>query len=127
MSNPSPEEREALKKAIYDKLKPRKRKFIDKIGYENWDPFQMPQDPIDIRTDHTQMTAQQLVNKFLLNVPKDKYSKAFAQGAFEMAAGLINDHEKTLGGYEFVRWYAETLGDEAKPMRTVLPSFKEGE
>ena len=40
--NVSAEEREALKKAIYEQLSPRRRKYIDRVGYEAWDPFQDP-------------------------------------------------------------------------------------
>ena len=39
---PSPEELAALKRTIFEKLKPRRRKFIEKIGYDAWDPFQEP-------------------------------------------------------------------------------------
>ena len=46
-------EQEASKRKMYEKLKPRGRKYVDRIGYENWDPFMKPNDPLDIRQDVT--------------------------------------------------------------------------
>ena len=54
----TPEE-EKLKRDLYEKIPPRRRRFIDRIGYENWDPFPEPNDPIEIRTDVTKRTVQQ--------------------------------------------------------------------
>lgn len=34
------EEQEKLKREIYERMNPRRRKFIDRIGYDEWDPFQ---------------------------------------------------------------------------------------
>ena len=50
---PSPEQVAAWKQDMYDKLSKRQRKWVDRVGFENWDPFQKPSDPIDIRTDVT--------------------------------------------------------------------------
>ena len=36
------EEQEQLKREIYERMNPRRRKFIDRIGYDEWDPFQKP-------------------------------------------------------------------------------------
>ena len=54
-------EEEKLKRELYERIPPRRRKFIDRIGYEQWDPFPEPNDPIEIRTDVTKRTAQQLL------------------------------------------------------------------
>lgn len=107
--NVSPEEREALKKAIYDKLSPRRRKYIDRVGYEAWDPFQDPKDPIDIRKDKNRMTTQQLIRAFLYTVPQERYSDTYARGAFEICLGMINDDEKSMGMLDFARWYVQNM------------------
>ena len=73
----SSEEAAARKRAIYDRLSPRRRKYIEKIGYEKWDPFEEPQDPIDIRRDRTKRTTQQLVREFLQSRPPERYSNAY--------------------------------------------------
>lgn len=54
------EEQELLKREIYERMNPRRRKFIDRIGYDEWDPFQKPNDPMDIRVDPSKRTTQQL-------------------------------------------------------------------
>ena len=63
-------EQEASKRKMYEKLKPRGRKYVDRIGYENWDPFMKPNDPLDIRQDVTKRTTQELVREFLQTVAR---------------------------------------------------------
>ena len=55
---------ERQKREIYEKMNPRRRKFVDRIGYDNWDPFQKPNDPLDLRMDVSKRTTQQLVREF---------------------------------------------------------------
>ena len=49
MSKLSPEEEAQRKQAIFDRMSPRRQKHILKLGFDKWDPFQEPKDPIDIR------------------------------------------------------------------------------
>jgi hypothetical protein len=100
---------EERKKAIFDAMGKRGQKQILKNGYENWDPFQEPKDPIDIRKDKTKRTSQELIREFLSGVDHDDYSNTFAQGAFEMCLGIINEEEKIRGMYEFAIFYADLL------------------
>ena len=51
------EEQEQLKREIYERMNPRRRKFVDRIGYDNWDPFQKPNDPLDVRLDVTKRSS----------------------------------------------------------------------
>ncbi len=106
----SPEELAALKREMYDRLKPRRRKFIDKIGYDNWDPFQEPMDPLDLREDASRRTAQQLVAEFLAGRPG--ISEEFAKGAWEVCAGVMSGSERHRGMYAFCKWYKELLARE---------------
>ena len=54
------------KKAIFDTMSSRRQKHIlNKVGYDNWNPFEEPKDPIDIRKDKTNRTSQMLVREFL--------------------------------------------------------------
>ena len=46
-------EEEKLKRELYERISPRRRKFIDRIGYDKWDPFPQPNDPVEIRPDVT--------------------------------------------------------------------------
>lgn len=99
------EEIAAKKKAIFDAMGKRGQKQVMKIGYDKWDPIQTPKDPIDIRKDKTNRTSQSLIREFLQESTHENYSNSFAQGAFEMCLGIINDNEKILGMFEFAKWY----------------------
>lgn len=104
---------EAMKREIYEKLNPRRRKFVDRIGYDAWDPFQKPNDPLDLRTDATKRTTQQLVREFLHHAGLNgQYSNDYARGALECALGVVNKEEKYLGIYDFCVWYTELLKKE---------------
>ena len=114
----SPDE-EKLKRDLYEKISPRRRKFIDRIGYDNWDPFPEPNEPNDIRTDISKRTVQQLLQEFVMykkqearRLGLDDPSEAFLQGAMQAASGIVNKQDKFLGTYEFAAWYHELLKRE---------------
>jgi hypothetical protein len=112
MSDISPEEAEKRKKAVFDSMAPRRQKHILKKGYEKWDPFEEPKDPIDIRKDKTKRTTQMLVREFLQSRESDGYSNAYGRGVLEMALGIVNDDDRFIGMYEFVCWHRELLKRE---------------
>ncbi len=100
------------KKAIFDAMGKRGQRQIEKRGYDKWDPFEEPKDPIDIRKDKTKRTSQVLIREFLTTVDHDEYTNSFAEGAFEMCLGIINDDEKIRGMFEFAAWYSDLLARE---------------
>ena len=106
------EEKERLKKAIFEAMSPRRKKFIEKIGYDNWDPFQEPKDPIDIRREQTKRTTKQLVREFLVTKAHEEYSNAYGRGVLEIALGIVNDEDRFKGMYEFSCWYRDLLERE---------------
>lgn len=107
------EDQEASKREMYERLKPRQRKFVDKLGYENWDPFAKPNDPLDIRQDRTKRTTQQLVREFLqMAGTSDNYSNEFARGALQAALGIVNNDETMRGTFAFCLWYYDLLRRE---------------
>ena len=108
---------EDRKRAVFEAMSPRRQKHIRKMGYDKWDPFQEPNDPIDIRRDATKRTTQQLVREFLQSVEGDPYSNAFGQGAFDLALGLVNKDERFRGMYAFACWYRDLLLREAEKER----------
>jgi hypothetical protein len=108
----TPEEIEDKKKAIFDAMGKRGQRQILKKGYEQWNPFAEPKDPIDIRKDKTKRTSQELIREFLSQVDHDEYNNTFAQGAFEMCLGIINNDEKIRGMSEFACWYDDLLKKE---------------
>lgn len=97
------------KQAIFDSMAPRRQKQILKRGFEKWDPFQEPKDPIDIRQDKTKRTSQVLIREFLQVLESDDYSTDYANGAFEICLGIINENEKSQGMFDFACWYRELL------------------
>ena len=108
----TPEEIEERKKAIFDAMGKRGQRQIMKKGYDKWDPFEEPKDPIDIRKDKTKRTSQVLIREFLSSVDHEEYSNSFAEGAFEMCLGIVNEEEKIRGMFELAAWYAELLRKE---------------
>jgi len=112
MSEFSPEETDMRKKAIFDSMSLRRQKHILKKGYDKWDPFEEPKDPIDIRKDQTKRTTQMLVREFLQSRSSEEYSNAYGRGVLEMAIGIINDDDRFIGMYQFARWHQELLKKE---------------
>jgi hypothetical protein len=102
----------AKKKAIFDAMGRRGQQYILKKGYDKWDPFQEPKDPIDIRKDKTKRTSQTLIREFLSRVDQDEYSNTYAQGALEMCMGIINQEERIRGMFDFAVWYKDLLKSE---------------
>jgi hypothetical protein len=101
------------KKAVFEAMSVRRQKHIlNKIGYENWNPFEKPKDPIDIRRDKSKRTAQMLVRDFLQTRSKDGYSSSFKRGVLEMAIGIISDDDRFVGMYEFALWHRKLLEEE---------------
>ena len=112
MDNFTPQEIEEKKKAIFNAMGKRGQRQILKNGYESWNPFQEPKDPIDIRKDKTKRTSQVLIREFLSQVDHDEYTNSFAEGAFKMCLGIINDEENIRGMFEFACWYEALLKKE---------------
>ena len=107
----SPEE-QARKRAIFDSMSARRQKQVMKRGYDKWNPFQEPKDPIDIRKDRTKRTTQMLVREFLQSRTFDDYSNAYARGVLEISLGLVNEEDRFRGMFEFSVWYHELLKKE---------------
>ena len=103
---------EIRKKAIFESMSPRRKAFIQKKGYEKWDPFMEPKDPIDIRKDQSNRTSQMLVREFLQSRSLEGYSNAYGRGVLEMVIGFINNDDRFLGMYEFVVWHKDLLKAE---------------
>jgi hypothetical protein len=108
----SPEEEER-KKAVFDGMSEKRQQHIlKKEGYDNWDPFQEPQEPIDMRREKSKRTAIELTKEFLVNWNEHgdhEYSNVFGQGVWEMCLGIINNDEQYKGMYEFSCWYRDYL------------------
>lgn len=101
------------KQAIFDAMSPRRQKYIlRKIGYQKWDPFEKPKDPIDIRRDKSRRTSQMLVREFLQSRPSEGYSNSYGRGVLDMAIGIVNDDDRYVAMYEFALWHKNLLAEE---------------
>lgn len=112
MNEFSSQEAEERKRAVFESMSPRRQKHILKKGYDKWDPFQEPKDPIDIRKDKTKRTTQTLVREFLQTRNPDEYSNEYGRGVFELCLGIMNENDRYRGMYEFSCWYYELLKKE---------------
>ena len=105
-------EEEKRKQMIFDSMSERRQKHITKKGYDKWNPFEEPKDPIDIRKDKTRRTSQTLVREFLQTQCPDDYSNEYGRGVLEICLGIINEDEKYRGMFDFSCWYYELLKKE---------------
>ncbi|NNL42327.1 MAG: hypothetical protein HKO79_07505 [Desulfobacterales bacterium] len=112
MTKVSHKEAEKRKKAIFDSMSPRRQKHILKKGFDKWDPFQEPKDPIDIRKDKTKRTSQTLIREFLQETQMEKYSNEYGRGVVDMVIGIINGDERYIAMLEFADWYNKLLKKE---------------
>lgn len=103
---------EAQKREIYEKMNPRRRKFVDRIGYDNWDPFQEPKHPVEMRRERRGRTAHQLLREFQLSLGGRAVSEEFNRGALECAVGVVNNEERVAGCLAFCAWYDALLRKE---------------
>lgn len=110
----SAEEVAKRKKAIFDSMGKRGQQKILRDGYEAWDPFAEPKDPVDIRTEGTQRTAHDLIQEFMRTRPHESFSTPYGKAAFEMALGIVNQDDKIRGLYDFSLWYRELLVQAGK-------------
>jgi hypothetical protein len=108
-------EEEERKRLFYESMSPRRRRFVDRIGFENWDPFEAPKEPMDMRTDVTERTVQELVREFLRSVPQELRDGEYVRGATECSLGLVAREEKYRGVLDFCVWYHELLQKEQAP------------
>jgi hypothetical protein len=121
MSKLSAEEVARRKKAVFDSMSDRRQKHILRKGYDRWDPFEEPKDPIDIRKDKTNRTTQMLVREFLQSRPGEAQNNSYNRGVLEIALGLVNHEDRFRGMFEFSCWYQEVLKQEAFGDDTVGP------
>ena len=106
------EKQKILKRQIYEQMKPGRRKFVDKLGFEQWDPFQAPKDPLDIRRDLTNRTLPELLAAFMKDHPGKGKSSAWNNGVRECALGIILRDEKYQAIFDFCHWYYKPLEKE---------------
>ncbi|QJB58300.1 hypothetical protein [Pseudodesulfovibrio sp. zrk46] len=99
---------EERKKYMYEKMSKRRRKFVDRVGYENWDPFAAPFDPIDLRQDRSGYTSDQLTQLFIRETGNAQ-NQEFIDAVNEFNVMLVMNFEKVRPVFEYCLWYNEHL------------------
>lgn len=102
-------EEEERKKAIFESMSAKSRKRILDKGYEQWDPFLAPKDPLDMRTNQRRETALSLMRRFLHAAPAAECSKEYCQGAWEICLGIVGADDRSKGICDFCCWYRDTV------------------
>ena len=54
-----------------------------------------------------------LVREFLQNCPEENYDNSYAQGALEIALGIMNENFKYKAMFDYACWYQNLLKEEA--------------
>ena len=112
MKELTPEE-EKQKRLIYESMSARGRKWVRKIGYDNWDPFMKPKEPpfmkeFDKKSDlpESPLELYHFFMKDRLETGQDEdYGEQYKQGLFE-ATQMIKQFEERLRAFsDFYLWY----------------------
>lgn len=104
----SDDEIESRKRYMYEKMSKRRRKFVDRMGYDKWDPFAAPFDPIDLRQDMSGFTSDQLTQMFVKESGKSA-NQEYIDAVNEFNVMLVMNFEKVRPVFEYCLWYAEHL------------------
>ncbi|MCE5336349.1 MAG: hypothetical protein LLG06_17360 [Desulfobacteraceae bacterium] len=110
MSDQNKEEYELKKKAIFDAMGKRGRERILRIGYENWDPFEMPKDPRERIFSSASVRARALVEEFYRSADNKEESVAVHRELFELCRGLIQGESRAKAIFEFCTWLRKKTG-----------------
>lgn len=110
--NLTEKEKDRLKEAIFDSMSPRRQKHILKKGYDKWNPFEEPKDPIDMRMDRSKRTMNELIREFMQAIDMSGHGEDYRKGALEICLGIINEDERYLGMFDFASWYRSLLDRE---------------
>ena len=98
------EERELRKKAVFDGMSKRGRERVLKIGYENWDPFEMPKDPRERIFGSASVRAGALIQEYYRSTGGKEESVAVHRELFELCLGLLQGESRAKVLVEFCAW-----------------------
>jgi len=107
-----PNEEEIRKKAVFSGMSPKRQKQILNKGYEKWDPFTPPKDPIDLKGGMLEKNTYELIREFFQSRSTECYGKEYGKGALDICLGIMNKEERFLGMFDFICWYQDRLRRE---------------
>jgi hypothetical protein len=111
MAKLTPEE-EKKKRELFEGMSPKAQQRILKRGYDNWDPFMMPKEPLayklkqeakgeQVRVD----SGHELYERFFAERRITSYSAEYVKGVLEISQGLYRGIDRYQGMYDFSCWY----------------------
>jgi hypothetical protein len=104
------EEYEFKKKAIFDGMSRRAQKWVLKIGYENWDPFEKPKDPRERIFSSASVKAGALVREYYESAGGKEESVAVHRELFELCLGLLRGEGRAKTVVDFCAWLKKRTG-----------------
>jgi len=111
MARLTPEE-EKQKRAIFEGMSPKAQERIIKKGYDEWDPFMMPKEPLAYKLKQeakgeevTLESGHELHERFFAGRRITDYSAEYVKGVLEIAEGIFRDRDKYRAMYDFSCWY----------------------
>jgi len=111
MARLTPEE-EKKKRAIFEGMSPKAQERILKKGYEEWDPFMKPKEPLgyklkqEARGEAVSLeSGHELYERFFAGRKITDYSAEYVKGVLEIAEGVFRDRDKYRGMLDFSCWY----------------------
>ncbi len=111
MAKLTPEEEEK-KKAIFDAMSPRGQKHVLKRGYDEWDPFMKPKEPLayklrqEAKGERVSLdSGHELYERYFAEHRIPDYSPEYVKGVLEISQGLFREQDRYQGMYDFSCWY----------------------
>jgi hypothetical protein len=112
MARLTPEE-ERKKRELFEGLSPKAQQRILKRGYDNWDPFMMPKEPLgyklkqEAKGERVQVdSGHELHERFFTERRITDYSPEYVKGVLEISHGLYRGIDRYQGMFDFSCWYA---------------------
>ena len=106
------EECERRKKGIFDTMGKRGQERILRIGYENWDPFELPKDPRERIFSSASVKAGALVQEFLTTASLTGESTSTHKELFDLCRGLLQGERRAEVIVDFCSWLRKKTGRE---------------
>ena len=111
MAKLTPEE-EKKKRAIFDGMSPKAQKHILKKGYDEWDPFMRPKEPLAYKLRQeakgekvTLDSGHELYERYFAERKITDYSAEYVKAVLEVSQGLFREQDRYRGMYDFSCWY----------------------
>ena len=101
------EEYQMRKKAIFDSMSKRGQERILRIGYENWDPFEVPKDPRERIFGAASAEANAILMEFYRSLGEREGSAVLHKELFELCRGLLQGERRARVILDFCAWYKE--------------------